>query len=297
MKTMDNSLENNSLEKYMLRKSGYGIEAERQEDMEIFHERTRFHPTTHTNKSIKVGNYMNQRYYVHEMINNFKPYPLSKKINLPKADLGSLSMPFADMQKKRTSVRAFEYKGMDLQTLSNLLGSAAGVNRESQLEHFPDMALKSRTYPSAGNLFPIEIYPVLLGIDGVTPCVTHYDPINHRLDIVNEHISTEDIVNALADFDVSGPGYTKDLSAVIVLSAIFQRSVIKYEERGYRFALLEAGIVGYNFSLASIALGWASLNWGAYYDGLLDKIIQVDGVNETTVNCILIGNERHPSRE
>ncbi|MES2934181.1 MAG: SagB/ThcOx family dehydrogenase [Pseudomonadota bacterium] len=280
------------IEQHITDRQSYRIEQQRQDDMETFHERTKFFPSTILNKSIKVGNYMNYRPYVSQMVSNFKSYPLSSRIELPEPN--QIAMSFSEIQNSRCSTRQYSAEPISLQMLSDLLAASAGVNRLEHHPKFPDLEIRKRVYPSAGNLFPVEIYPVILRGEGLSPCVTHYDAIKHRLDIIEDDVTKEKVANAMADFEITGTGYTRDISLIIVLTAVFQRSVTKYEERGYRFAMLEAGLLGNNFSLAATGLGMRSLNWGAYYDGLTDELLRVDGVNESVVNCIMIGKPVRP---
>lgn len=281
-----------NFENFLSNRQSYGIEKERQDDMEIFHERTRYFASTILNKSMKVGRHMSNRGFIEQMANHYKPYLQSRKILLPKPNVVDTS--YSEAVRNRASVRDFSGESTTLQTLSTLLYHAAGVTRTELVRDFQDIAVHKRVYPSAGNLFPIEIYLALLNVDGLQPCLVHYDPIDHELDIVRDNVVIEDLENALADNENMGSGYTENLTMVVFLTSLFQRSVAKYEERGYRFALLEAGIIGYSFALAASALELGCLNWGAFYDVEMDKLLKVDGVHETTVNSILIGQPGKP---
>src|SRR5690606_35882373 len=139
-----------NLDSYLQDRQDYVIGKERLEQMETFHERTRYHPATVLNKSIKVGLYMTLKFYVAQSVNNFKSYSLSKKIELPKPSIESLEMPFSKLLKKRKSYREFSRQEMSIQTLSDLLFGAAGVSRTETIDDFPEYQMKKRFYPSAG---------------------------------------------------------------------------------------------------------------------------------------------------
>jgi SagB-type dehydrogenase family enzyme len=78
-------------------------------------------------------------------------------------------------------------------------------------------------------------------------------------------------------------------AAVIFITAIFARSTFKYGDRGYRFILLEAGHLAQNANLAAQGMGLATTNIGGYADRLVDRYLDLDGLNESTVYVLLIG--------
>ena len=49
------------------------------------------------------------------------------------------------------------------------------------------------------------------------------------------------------------PETVRDASLVIFITGLFERSIVKYGERGYRFVLLEAGHVAQNLGCATAA--------------------------------------------
>jgi SagB-type dehydrogenase family enzyme len=73
---------------------------------------------------------------------------------------------------------------------------------------------------------------------------------------------------------------------------MFWRSRFKYGQRGYRFALLEAGHVVQNAVLAAAALGLAALPVGGFYDRRLDAVVGADGLDEASVYALTIGGAR-----
>mgnify|MGYP000559029437 CR=1 FL=1 len=57
-------------------------------------------------------------------------------------------------------------------------------------------------------------------------------------------------------------------AAIIFITAIVERSMWKYEDRGYRYILLEAGHVAQNLNLCATAMNLGSLNLGGFFDQL-----------------------------
>ncbi|HQO82322.1 MAG TPA: nitroreductase family protein, partial [Deltaproteobacteria bacterium] len=73
------------------------------------------------------------------------------------------------------------------------------------------------------------------------------------------------------------------VSAVIIYAALFERSVWRYRQRGYRYVYIEAGHMAQNRALASISLGLGCCHVGALFDNEINAIIGVDGSGESVV--------------
>src|SRR5829696_9188569 len=87
-------------------------------------------------------------------------------------------------------------------------------------------------------------------------------------------------------------------AAIIFVSAIFVRSTFKYGDRGYRFVLLEAGHLAQNAILTAAELGLAAAPIGGYMDREVDDYLDIDGLNESTIYIMLIGQpETDTSKE
>ena len=63
-----------------------------------------------------------------------------------------------------------------------------------------------------------------------------------------------------------GQPYLSDAAAVVVLTAVVERSLWKYEDRGYRYLLLEAGHVAQNVNLCAHGTRARILNLGGFFD-------------------------------
>jgi SagB-type dehydrogenase family enzyme len=68
-----------------------------------------------------------------------------------------------------------------------------------------------------------------------------------------------------------------------------ERSVFRYGDRGYRFALLEAGAVVQNLNLAAAALGLHCTNAGEFFDSEVDDVLDFDGLSISTLYAVGIG--------
>jgi SagB-type dehydrogenase family enzyme len=85
----------------------------------------------------------------------------------------------------------------------------------------------------------------------------------------------------------------KDLAmsaaAYVFISAVFARSTFKYGDRGYRFILFEAGHLAQNATLTAQEMGLATTNVGGYSDRAIDRYLGVDGLNESVIYIMLLG--------
>ncbi len=76
---------------------------------------------------------------------------------------------------------------------------------------------------------------------------------------------------------------------MLVLTAIFQRLRWKYQERSYRYALLEAGHLAQNAYLAATSMGMGACAVGAFIDAGLNGLLGVDGKDEAAIYMLAIG--------
>jgi SagB-type dehydrogenase family enzyme len=200
-----------------------------------------------------------------------KRHPTATLIRLPKPDLGGISL--AEALTRRRSRRSDASKRLGLPQLATLLGAAYGVT--ARLDAYGQTF---RTAPSAGALYPLELYVATRLVDGVDQALFHYDPLRHALERLRP-LDPGHELEPLAPY----PELVRECAAVIVMTAMLWRSRFKYGARAYRFALMEAGHVGQNLMLAATALDLAVVPLGGFYDVRVDSLVDVDGVNEATI--------------
>jgi len=154
----------------------------------------------------------------------------------------------------------------------------------SKVEEDYDITWHLRTAPSPGGLFPIELYCISLQVDGLKKGLYFYDALAHTLEAIIEKDLTETLKKAVYLEDT-----VSKASACIVLKGVMPRVKFKYGERGYRFALLEAGHIAQNLLLAAQAEGLGSVPIGGFVDSEINNMLNVDGCEEAAVYLVLIG--------
>jgi len=167
--------------------------------------------------------------------------------------------------QQRRSVRDFREEPVSLAELGQLLWAAQGVTR----------ARGFRTAPSAGALFPLELYVVTGRVDDLAAGVYHYDPHNHQL----QKISNQDERKALA-WAAAMQFWLKDAAAVLVFTGVYERTTRKYGKRGERYVHMEVGHAVQNVYLQAEALGLGTVMVGAFSDTIVANILDLpDGVS------------------
>lgn len=78
---------------------------------------------------------------------------------------------------------------------------------------------------------------------------------------------------------------------IVFITAIFERSVFKYGDRGYRFIFLEAGHVAQNMNLVCAALGLGCVNIGGFFDREIDDLLDLDGITHSTLYMLALGRK------
>lgn len=176
---------------------------------------------------------------------------------------------------RRRSAHAFGGQPLRLQTLATLLDAGYGVRGAGR-----------RTVPSGGALYPLELYVCSRRVAALSAGVSHFDPERRVLELVRTEGAPADLDAACAL-----PGLLDGCSAVVFVCAVFWRARFKYAQRGYRFALLEAGHAVQNILLAATALDIAALPLGGFYDDRVDVLLGLNGVDDGAVYGVVLGGE------
>lgn len=174
---------------------------------------------------------------------------------------------------KRRTIRSFEGKALTLKQLSQVLWAAQGIT---------DIGEFKRAAPSAGALYPIDIYGVVGRdcIEKLDAGVYLYEPASHTISLVKEGDFRRDI--AIASL---GQMWMAHAPLTLVITAEYSRITVKYRQRGIRYAIMEAGHIGQNIFLQSQAMGLEAGIVGAFED---QEVIQVMGSKKTHKPLLLM---------
>lgn len=197
-------------------------------------------------------------------------------IDLPEPAYRGMSVEEAMF--KRRSIRSYSSDSLSLSDLSMLLFAAQGITGKSG-----DHGL--RTAPSAGATYPIEVYAVVNRVKGVDDGIYHYVPEGHKLEALMIGYFGSDLRNACL-----GQSMPEEAAVSIILTSIATRTTRVYGERGMRYIYMEAGHICQNICLEATSLGLGSVPVGAFYDNMVNRILNLDQDKESTIYLVCIGH-------
>ena len=210
-----------------------------------------------------------------------------KNISLPKGP--SLDLELGRALVQRRSVRSYTGDPIEIGYLATLLRAGNGVVAEGTicLTTGKEMSLRFRTAPSAGGLYPIELYIGVLNVNGLEQGIYHY---HANTDCLEPYLPSEAIATLL-----SASSLPEEMIAIsrsnIVLLMIGKplKTMRKYGNRGLKMIYQEAGAISQNIQLACIALGLGSVDCAGFYDSEVHRLMSFDGINETLIHAMIIG--------
>jgi SagB-type dehydrogenase family enzyme len=207
-----------------------------------------------------------------------RPEPILAEISLP-VEQSALTNLF----RERRSCRAFSPEPISTAQVSALLAAAYGIVDVAMFSD-RDRFLR-RSVPSAGGLFPLEVYTFVQRVEGLEDGLYHYDVLGHSLQL----IQPGNLFGSLEPVFYTYP-FFRDANLVICLAAVFHRTQKKYGPRGYRYILLEAGHSGQNICLRAAEMGLSTLCMGGFVDSRLNLMLGLRQKQEGVVYSVATGH-------
>ena len=162
---------------------------------------------------------------------------------------------------KRRSTREYSDEQLTLYEVSQILWAAQGITHEKRL----------RTSPSAGGLYPLELYAVVGDVEGLEAGIYHYMPIENNLLKTVDGDRRSDIADAALEQDC-----VEKAAINIVITAIYERTTGKYDDRGIRYVHIEVGHTAQNICLQATALNLGVVTVGAFHDDEVARILHLN---------------------
>ena len=159
----------------------------------------------------------------------------------------------------RRSIRQYTSEPLTEAEISQLLWAAQGSTGGG----------RGRTAPSAGGLYPLELYVA------TARGVFHYQPAEHGVVTVSD----EDLRESLYRVALSQEA-VRDAPAVFAVTAVTARTATKYGDRATRYVQLEAGHAAQNLLLQAVALGLGGVPIGAFDDDGVQQVLGLESGNE-----------------
>lgn len=215
----------------------------------------------------------------------YKIYPEAGAVALPR-DLELSGVPV--LTAIRDAVPVDLKTSVDAEMVTRLLFCAGGLTRSIQVAGQPH---HFRAAPSAGALYPVEIYLAAAQVDGLETGLYHFSPADLRL----RGLRRGDWRMHLAK-SAGMRASILEARALLVMSAIFWRSAWKYRARAYRYCLWDTGTILANLLAAANAEGLQAEVVTAFADDQVETLIGVDGEREG-IMCIVALGRTAPARE
>jgi SagB-type dehydrogenase family enzyme len=212
---------------------------------------------------------------------DWKIYPLKyknynknlRKISLPKFDLRNSGISTLEAI---SGLKTLNNNITNLKDLSEFLYFTYG---KTGLKRYPNMLFEMRAAPSAGALYPVELYFIARSLKFLEDGVYHFDP-------------GESLLTQLRSGDFSK--YIDNESELcFILTTIFWRAAWKYRSRSYRYCYMDSGHVIGNIIPISHTFGKKPKISYYFDDRAINKLIGIDGVKESTAACLIIENSNN----
>jgi SagB-type dehydrogenase family enzyme len=160
----------------------------------------------------------------------------------------------------RRSTRSFADRPLTRQDVAQLLWAAQGITDPKGF----------RTAPSAGALFPLEVYVAAGNVEGLAQGLYHYRAASHDLVRVGAGDHRLQIAQAALN-----QGSVRDAPALFLFACVFTRTTQKYGRRGMQYVFMEAGHAAQNLMLQAESMGLGHVAIGAFNDEALGEIMKL----------------------
>jgi SagB-type dehydrogenase family enzyme len=178
--------------------------------------------------------------------------------------------------------------GLGMGEISRLLFFANGVTGVVRFEGGGTQTL--RAAPSAGALYPNEVYLIVRGLPDLEAGIYNYQVHEHELVPLWEGDFFGEIRAASG-----GSPAMKEARAVVLLTGVFWRSAWRYQERGYRRVLLDSGHVLANLVASAPRERCAAVPAMGFCDAAVNGLFFLDDTEEAAVALLPIVEETVPA--
>ncbi|MDY6905933.1 MAG: SagB/ThcOx family dehydrogenase [Thermodesulfobacteriota bacterium] len=209
----------------------------------------------------------------------FKAYPSIELVQLP--EISRNDLPDMSLGSACDGTGADANAGIpDPMDLARIFAVACGLTAKAR---HPGGDIYFRSAPSAGALYPNEVYLAWPGSERLASGIYHYSAHRGGFTPLRDRHG----YNALRPAFVPQPD---QCSAVFVVSGIFFRSAWKYRERAYRYLLLDAGHLLENLRLSIAAAGFAGGLAFDFDDTAVNQWLCLDAAREVALGAIVLAD-------
>jgi len=189
------------------------------------------------------------------------------KLPKPKVDGG---MPIERALLRRRSLREYQNRELTLQEMGQILWAAQGITDP----------MGYRTVPSAGALYPIELCLVAGKVGDLLSGIYSYQPHQHQLKLMAEGDRRKALGQAAFQ-----QTWIAEAPAVVVITGVYERTMMKYGQRGIQYVHIEVGHVAQNIYLQAMSLGLGTVDVGAFWEEQVKQALEIPDEEEPL--CIM----------
>ena len=170
---------------------------------------------------------------------------------------------------ERRSRRSFSDEALSAEQLSQILWAAYGVSE--QASDGSSSGGRLRTAPSAGALYPLEVYVAVGNVTDIEAGVYKYVSQEHALVRVIDGDIRQELSSAAL-----GQAMIVDAPATLIYCGVFDRISDRYGQRGRdRYVFMEIGHSAQNVYLQAEAMGLGACAVGAFTDADVSELLEL----------------------
>ncbi|PEU19229.1 MULTISPECIES: SagB/ThcOx family dehydrogenase [unclassified Bacillus (in: firmicutes)] len=177
--------------------------------------------------------------------------------------------PFAESVKKDS---------VTFSKLENVLAYSYGITRmhyvpesEPWLNRKQGELLIRRPVPSAGVLYPLELYVLVAENQEIPAGVYHYDVAHHSLALIREGDHFEALSTCTVNYN-----NLKDVDYAIIVDVFFWKNAYKYRNLSYRLHSVDAGVLLAQLQMLNTIMGFEMQTYFEFYDEEVAELLQVN---------------------
>jgi SagB-type dehydrogenase family enzyme len=210
----------------------------------------------------------------------FKNYPNYPVIALPTPGNRSGT----SLSQSLSPVQSNSVTSLSLHNLSNVLYYSIGVTDRL---NYPGGHLLLRAAASAGALYPNDLYVAAINVKGLKPGIYYYHPANHTLTQIGNQQS-------LHSFSLASPypDIRKNASAIIIITANFDRTIWKYRERSFRYIVPDAGHILGNLGVVASSVQLPYISTSFFDDEKMKTVLGLSSQDEGVLSLVVLGKNK-----
>lgn len=227
-----------------------------------------------------------------ELVDSFGAAPSPAPRRRPEADVVALPpgrhAPFDELLQARRTCRNFDpaatLDAEDFATMMRRVWGALGTH-----ELAPGAVVVKKTSPAGGGMHAVEAYALVQRVEGLTPGLYHYLPMQHALEPLQA--MTGDEAAGWAHRFVAGQAWFRDAPVLVVMVARFDRLFWKYRRhaKAWRVVHLDVGHLSQTMYLSATELGLGAFVTAAINDGEIGELLGLPPLREGVIALVGFG--------